>query len=202
MKGLSRAALMALFWFPVVPALAQHAEGGKAEEHGEAQHGGGMELWKWANFALLAGGIGYAVRKNAGPFFARRNREIRKSMIEADELRAEADAKLSEIDTRLANLEAEIASLRQEAQREDSAEGERLREETAVEIAKIQAHAEQEIAATTKSALLELKRYSAALALELAEQKIRARMTAETEDLLIRSFVENLAQPAWRVQST
>ena len=39
---------------------------------------------------------------------------------------------------------------------------------------------------------MELKRYCAELAMELAEKKIRARMTPETQDALVRGFVRDL----------
>ena len=68
-----------------------------------------------------------------------------------------------------------------------------MAQHTAAEIAKIQAHAEQEIASAGKAARMELKRYSAELAIDLAEQKIRARMTPETQDALVRGFVRDLS---------
>ena len=63
---------------------------------------------------------------------------------------------------------------------------------TAAEIAKIQAHSEQEIASAGKAARMELKRYAAELAVELAEQKVRARMTPDAQDALVQGFVRNL----------
>jgi F0F1-type ATP synthase membrane subunit b/b' len=45
---------------------------------------------------------------------------------------------------------------------------------------------------TAVAARAELKRYSAELAIGLAERKIRARMNAATQDALIGSFAENL----------
>ena len=67
-----------------------------------------------------------------------------------------------------------------------------MAQQTEAEIAKIQAHAEQEIASAGKAARMALKRYSAELAMGLAEQKVRARMTPETEDALVQGFVRNL----------
>ena len=107
----------------VAPAPAQeHAEkaaekAGEHESSGEGEHGG-MEIWKWANFAILAGGLGYLVGKNAGPFFAGRTQQIRKEMIEAGELRKQAEMRAAEVDHRLANLENEIAAMRAEAKQE------------------------------------------------------------------------------------
>ena len=75
---------------------------------------------------------------------------------------------------------------------EAKAETERLQQQTEAEIAKIQAHAEQEIASAGKAARMALKRYSAELAMALAEQKVRARMTPDTEDALVQGFVRNL----------
>jgi F-type H+-transporting ATPase subunit b len=147
---------------------------------------------KWANFLILAGALGYLIGKHAGPFFAARSGSIRKDMVESEQQRQAAEAQAAEVDRRLANLEKEIAALRGESQAGAQAEIERLAQHTAAEIAKIQAHAEQEIASAGKAARTELKRYSAQLAVELAEQKIRARMTPQTQDALVRGFVRDL----------
>jgi F-type H+-transporting ATPase subunit b len=163
-----------------------------AAEEGGAEGDASLEMWKWANFLVLAAGIGYLIGKNAGPFFDARSMKIRKDMVEAGEVRNEAEARAAEMDRRLANLQNEIAALREEAQRETRAETERQAQQTASDIAKIQAHAEQEIAAAAKAARSELKRYTAELAVGLAEQKVRARMTPQTEDALVRNFAQDL----------
>jgi F-type H+-transporting ATPase subunit b len=152
--------------------------------------------WMWANFLLLTFGLGYLVYKNAGPFYAKRSRKIRKDMIEADDLRKEAEQRAAEIERRLANLEAEITALRAESQREAEAETERLANQTTAELAKIQFHAEQEIDAAGRAARMELRRYSAALAVDLAAQKIRGRMSPGNQDALVGRFIHNLEQPA------
>ena len=171
-------------------ATAEHkAEGG---EHAAAEHEGPSELWKWANFAILAGVLGYLIGKNAGPFFEGRSQQIKKDMLEAAAARKDADVRAADVERRLSNLEAEIAGLRAEAQKEAAAETERLTRQTASEIAKIQANAEQEIAAAGKAARMDLKRYSAHLAAGLAEQKIRTRMTPDTQNELVQNFVHNL----------
>ena len=157
---------------------------------------GKLELWKWANFVVLAGGLGYLVGKNAGPFFAGRSQQIRKDMQEAQEARRNSEARAAEVDRRLASLESEIAALREESQMEAQAESERLTRHTAAEIAKIQSHAEQEIASAGKAARMELKRYTAHLAVTLAEQRLQARITPEAQEALMRGFVRDLEPPA------
>ena len=168
----------------------------KADEAGNKAHAseeeGSMDIWKWANFLILAGGLGYLVGKNAGPFFAARSAAIRKDMEQSLALRQDAEARAADVDRRLANMEADIAALRGEGERAARAEAERMEQHTAAEIAKIQQHSEQEIASAGKAARMDLKRYAAELAVELAGQKVRARITPETQDSLVQGFVRNL----------
>jgi F-type H+-transporting ATPase subunit b len=181
---------------------AEHADPGKHEAGGEAGgHGGGhagLEGWKWANFVILAVGLGYLIKKNGGPFFAARSQQIRQDMVESQEARRQAEARAAEVDRRLAALDTEIAALRAEAQGEIQVEAERLSRHTAAEIAKIRANAEQEIAFAGKAARTDLKRYSAELAIGLAEERLRARMNPETQQALVRGFVRDLDPAAPR----
>jgi F0F1-type ATP synthase membrane subunit b/b' len=169
------------------PASERAEQGAEAVTEGE----GGMQLWAWANFALLAGGLVYIFRKNAAPYFAHRAIGIRKSMAEAEEARVDAEKRIAAVEARLANLETDIKSLRDEALAEARNEHERVRRETTAEIAKIRMNAEQEIASAGNAARAELKRYSATLALGVAAEKVRARMNAATQDALVRGFVRN-----------
>lgn len=166
-----------------------------AERPSQGEHGE-MEAWKLANFVLLVGALGYLIKKNAGPFFAMRTKKIQQDMMEAQAQRKDAEMHAADVDRRLANLEAEIASLRAESAAEGKAETERSLQRTAAEIAKIQGHAEEEIVSAGKAARMELKRYSAELAVELAEQKIAGRMTGDAQDNLVRAFVHDLKNPS------
>lgn len=177
--------------------FAQESEK-KAERASEATHEsekkdeGRLEIWKWVNFLILAGGLGYMIGKNAGPFFANRSASIRQDMEESLQKRKEAEARAAEVERRLASLESQIAALRSESEQELKAGAERLSRQTADDLAKIQAHAGQEIASAGKQARSELKRFSAELAMGLAEQKVRARMTPGTQDALVDGFVRDL----------
>ena len=175
-----------------------HREG---EPPSESQTGA-QALWRFANFVLLVGGLGYIAYKQIGPYYASRNLALRKGLIEADEIRSEAEARVSAVDRKLAGLEAEIAALKDEALAEERNENERFRSETVAELAKIHAHAREEMEAAGKAARLELRRHAAAVALRLAEQRIRAGMTPATQEVLVRQFVEHLAQPASQAQTT
>ena len=194
---MKRLTIFAIAALAAAPAFAQPREN-EAEKvkdgTGVTEHGKPDVIWGWANFLLLAGGLGYIIKKNAGPYFAKRSQEIRKGMIEADAARAESDAKVAEVNRRLANLQSEIDAMRHNAQQEAEAEAERARREATAELAKIQAHLTEEIAAASKAARLELRRYSAELALGLAEQKIAARVSPDTQDRLVKTFVATMEQ--------
>lgn len=149
-------------------------------------------IWAWANFAILAGGLGYLIVKKGGPWFQSRSLAIRKGIAEAEDIRRGAEASAAEVDRRLAGLQTEIEKLRADAQREQSAEAERIRQQSAADLARIQGHAAREIESAGKTARLELKRYAAQLAVDLAEQKIRRQMTPEVQAALIERFGQDL----------
>ncbi len=165
----------------------------QATEHKEGGHEEPSILWKWANFLLLAGVLAVLVGKNAGPYFAQRNKEISGELEEARKLRADSEARVVDMERRVANLESEMAGLRTTSKAEMTAEGERMRQETARTIEKLQAHATGEIESAVKQARMELKSYSAELALELAQQQVRQRLTPETQEALAADFVTQLA---------
>jgi F-type H+-transporting ATPase subunit b len=193
-------AALVLLLFAELPARAQETEAEKVKESAGATEHGPNLFWGWANFVLLAGGLGYVIKKNAGPYFAKRSLEIRKGMADAEAARAASDAKVAEVDRRLATLQTEIEALRRNAQQEAEADAERVRHEAAAEMAKIQTHLTEEIAAASKSATLDLRRHSAELALGLAEQKIAARLSPEIQDRLVGGFVADMAHAGSSIQ--
>lgn len=150
--------------------------------------------WKWANFGILVAALGYLVAKNAGPYFVSRSSEIQKGIAEANAVKAEAEARAAAIEARIANLSGEIETIRKSSHEEIEAEGARISAETARSIAKVQAHAEQEIASAVKNASLGLKAHAAELAIALAGQQIRDRMSPQVQDQLVHAFVQELAQ--------
>lgn len=192
------AILLALVIILSVTALtvispAQEHEAAKGEAAQTEEKPTPSIAWKWANFAILAAALGFLAGKNLGPYFKSRSLEIRNGIEDAQKISADAEARVAEINKKLANLGREVESLRQSAREEASKEGERIRQETGRELAKIQSQADQEIASALKAAQLELKSYSARLAVDLARQKVRERMTPADQDALVQSFVTDLS---------
>ena len=180
-------------------AFGQETAGEKVGEHAESAEQNEMPneiWWKWANFGILVIVLGYLVSKNAGPFFTSRSAEIQKGITDAAAVKAEAEARAKSIETRVSNLGAEVEALRKSSQEEIAKEGSRISAETTHTIAKMLAQAEQEIVTAGKNASLDLKAQAAELAMGIAEQEIRGRLTAQTQDGLVNSFVQDLKQEA------
>jgi F0F1-type ATP synthase membrane subunit b/b' len=53
--------------------------------------------WKWANFVILAVGLGYMVAKTLPPIFRSRTEEIQKGIAEAQEIKKNAEKRASEV---------------------------------------------------------------------------------------------------------
>ncbi len=151
-----------------------------------------MTAFLWANFIILAGGAGYIATKKGGPYFASRSQDIRQGMADAEKVTADSQARVAEVNARIANLQTEIQSMRVDILQEQAQEHERIQRETTSEMQRIQTHVEYEIEAAGKAARVELRRHTAQLSLELAERKLRARMSPQVQDALTRSFVEDL----------
>jgi F-type H+-transporting ATPase subunit b len=195
-KRLAAGLILALGLAATAPGQ-EHSPAAEKAEHGEkAEHEGGKDLgaWKWANFAILAAALGYLLTKQVGPYFAAQSLAIRQGIDDARALSADAEKRAAAMEARLANLGAEVEALRKSAREEANREGDRIRQETQHELAKVQANADREINSALKAAQAELKRYSGQLAIDLARNKVRERMTATDQDALVRGFVADLAR--------
>jgi F-type H+-transporting ATPase subunit b len=163
-----------------------------AEEGGAGQPD--MTIWKWLNFLILAGLIGWFAVKQGGPAFAGRKKEIADQLAAGERAKAEALAKSRAVDARLANLGADIATLRAESHDEREREAARLRHDFERETDRIRRQSEMEIESAGKMARIELQRFAAKLAVDLAEQKIRARMTPDAQSALLAGFLADFRQ--------
>jgi F0F1-type ATP synthase membrane subunit b/b' len=85
--------------------------------------------------------------------------------------------------------------MRRAALQEAASERTRIEGAAESEASKILSIAEMEIEASVKAARQELKRYAAQLAVGVAESQIRASLTPQTEQRILRSFVQELGSP-------
>ena len=163
-----------------------------AEEGGNAATERATEIFKWINFAIVAGVIVWVFGKLLPPVFRKRAEAVSSAITNATSAKAAADAQLRDAQTRLANLQKEVAELRALAERESAAEVERLRAATQSDIQKIAAAARAEIEAAERAARLELKALAANLAVDGAESLLVKQLTPKAQESLISNFVKSL----------
>jgi F-type H+-transporting ATPase subunit b len=176
-------------------ALAAYAlpqESGSTRPASETEQSDPWIWWKWANFAILAVGLGYLIGKNVPPLFRKQSDEIQSALAEAAKIKHEAAEYAASVEARLANLQREIEDLRKSARAEMSAESERIRRETEHHLQRIGEQSTQEIALMTRGAKHELRKYAAELAIGLAEQRIRSRMNSAAQENLVSGFLHDL----------
>ena len=175
--------------------------GAASDEHGAAgaeEHGVLETVFHWVNFLLIGAGVWYLGKKFAVPMFAERTRDIQESMQTSARAMAEASQRLAGIEGKLQRLDEEIQDIRETARRDAAAEQARMEELARAEGGKIAAAAEQEIATAAKAARRELQRYSAELAVGLAEKRIRETISLDAEKRILRSFVSDLGDGGGR----
>jgi F-type H+-transporting ATPase subunit b len=164
----------------------------EGETAAEGEGHGYEAIYRWINFALLAGGLFYILRKPAAAFFSERSASIRKGLEEGKEALEASQAQLKAVEEKLQRLDAEIAEFKLAAAREMGAERERMRQATAQEAEKILQAARSQMDTATRAAELDLRLYAARLAVELAEELIRQRLDDAARQRLVAQFLAKL----------
>ena len=161
-----------------------------AEEGGAAA--GATEIFKWINFAIVAGVLIWVFAKILPPKFRANAENISSAITKATAAKAEADRQLRDAEQRLACLEEEVRALRGEAEKESAAEAERIRRLAGSDVEKVGIAAKAEIEAAERAARIELKALAAKLAVDSAESLVAKQLTPQTQDALIAGFVKSL----------
>ena len=176
-----------------VPPAAGHAAPGDhaaTDSHG-AEHG--ESIWvtasRLANFALLAGGLWYLLRKPARNYLDARGEEIRDGLVRAAEMRDTAARQLSEIKVKMAALPGELEALKARGAAETAAEQARIAQQAEAERQRLIEHARRDMDLQVQAARRDLTRHAAALAVEVAERHIAATITDEDHRHLVVQYV-------------
>lgn len=153
------------------------------------------EILEWVNFLLLVAVLIYLLRKPLAGFFAERLDTIQEGLGEGRRAVAASEAKLAEVEKKLKDLEREIADFRARSELEMKAERERLQQAAEREGQRMMDFARTQIEAAARAARLEVKRYAAGQAVELAESVIRRRLDEPLRHQLVSQFVAHLKEP-------
>ena len=179
---------LVIFFLTALPALAVE---GSTEDPAASTAG---LIFRWLNFILVFGGIGYLIAKHGRPFFRANAKAITASINEAQAAKADADRELREVETKIARLDQEVAELREAARLDSTAEAERLRTSGRAEIEKINQAARGELAAFERAARQELRALAASLAVEHAGTLLSSRMNGEIRARMFRAFLGELGR--------
>jgi F0F1-type ATP synthase membrane subunit b/b' len=183
-----RASLALALGLMLVPlAFSQEKPAGAVAESGNPE-----TPWQWANFVILVAGLAYLIGKSAPAYFRGRTDEIQRALLQAQREIKDAEAKAADLELRLSGIKTEVDQLRSQARAEMASEAERVRTETERHLKRIQEQTSQEMTLMARAARDELRKYSAGLALDLAEQRIRARITPGIQEGFVDSFVQDL----------
>lgn len=169
----------------IVP-LSAAAEGGSAVVEVGA---------KLLNFGLLVGALVYFLRAPVAGYLASRSSQIRQDLVTAAEMRAAATAQLAEIEKRMQALPAELEALKRQGAEDVKAEQLRIAETAAVERTRLLEQTRREIDTRMRIAKRELTEQAAALAVGVAETRIRRTITPEDQMRLVDRYASQLAAP-------
>jgi F0F1-type ATP synthase membrane subunit b/b' len=186
----SLGALAFLLFLGACAASAFAAEAGE-QSPAEAPIG---TLFRWLNFVLVFGGLGYLIAKRAPAVFRGRAEAVSAYIADAAAAKAAAEQQLREAEEKLRRLDQEVAQMRAAARHESAGEAERLRALAREEAEKISRAATLESEAAERAARIELKAMAGRLAVERADAFIRQQITVDTRASLFHSFLDNLAR--------
>jgi F-type H+-transporting ATPase subunit b len=148
-------------------------------------------LWKIINFGILFFIIFKFGKKPLQDFLKKRTELIEKSLKEAKEAKELAQKALAEVEERLEGKDREIDEIVSSARESGEKEKARLIEEGSRMKEKILGQARTNIAYEVKKAKETIKEEAAAIAIELAEKKLKEKLTEEAQFKLLE---ESLAK--------
>jgi F-type H+-transporting ATPase subunit b len=170
--------------FSLAVASFVYASGGGGEEAAHAPWWKDY-IWKIINFLLLVVILFKFAKKPMQDFFRKRTELIEKTLNEAKEAKAASLKALQEVETRLKAKDAEIAAILAASKKSGEQERDSIIAESDRLKTKILEQAKTNIEFELKSAKESIKAEAVELAMELAEKKIKEKLTKEEQEKLL-----------------
>ncbi len=185
------------FLLASTPAWAQETggqAGAEVEVHAaEEEHESPYAVvFRWMNFLILYGGLGYLLREPAAEFFESRRQSIQGGLERAEKAQADSSKKLAEIETRLAQLSSEADRICSEAKESAENERERIVAEAKMEADRILEQSRQEIQRLARGFQQEIRAHVADLVVARAETRLRSETSEADQKQSVLRFVRNL----------
>jgi F-type H+-transporting ATPase subunit b len=173
-------------------AVSEHAVA--AGHTGEEEHGGGFVALagKLFNFAVLAGCLVYFLREPFRQYLANRSTAIRSDLVAAASMKEDAARQIAEIDAKLKQLPSQLDALRARGHDEMAAERARIEQAAATERDRLLEQTRREINLQVRSARRDLVTHAADLAVQVARERIRHRISDEDQRRLVDRYLEQV----------
>lgn len=149
-------------------------------------------LWKVINFGILVILLYKFGKKPLQTFLKQRTELIEKSIKEAQEAKEAAQKALKEIEDRLKMKDEEIEKIISAAQKAGEHERDRIIEQSNMLKEKILEQAKTNIEYELKHAKDEIRAEAVELAMELAEKKLKERLTREEQERLLEESLRSI----------
>jgi F-type H+-transporting ATPase subunit b len=144
------------------------------------------------NFAIIVGLLVYFLRKPVRDMFRNRTETIAKAIAESREARERAVAALADVERKMREMEAETRALIAEAQ----ARGEKDKQALIEEGKRIAREIQQQVATGTdievQKAKAGLAAEAAALAVDLAEGKIKSSIGKQDHERIVKEYISKV----------
>lgn len=160
----------------------------------EESHGSPLTdiLGKSINFLILFGGLGFLLAKPVRVFLGEAGLAVEKTIQKTERAKEDTERKFEALQEQMQGLESEARKIRQAGREAGNRERDRLLASARQEAERIKSLAEMEIKTHSQSVRSELRKYAAELAVSLAEESIKRRMTPELHASLIESSIRQL----------
>ncbi len=178
--------------FTIHYSLVAFASSGGGEGHGEPSLFKAY-FWPVINFLVLVSVMVYMLKKmDIKGFFRKRTELIEQTLREAREAKELAQKALAEVEERLKVKDKEIEEIVSAAKQSGEREKAHLIEEGDKMKAKILEQAKSNIDYEVKRAKEEIKQEAVEIAMELAEKKIKAKLTKEEQLKLLEESLNKI----------
>jgi len=164
-------------------------------EEAAGEEGGGFVkewLWKIINFGILAGILVYFLKKPLRNYLKSRTEAIQKSLDDARQAREIAEKALKEVEERLRLKDKELEEIMAGARSSGEAEAQALVKEARKMSERILAQAKTNIDFELKKAKDAIKEEAVELAMGLAEQRLKEKLTPGEQKKLIDESITRL----------
>lgn len=152
----------------------------------------GFEIWKFINLTIFVAVLFFLLKKPLSAAFKAKRESIRAELIKAEEEKKAAMVQLASVEAKLAGAPTEIETLNAEAHSEINEEKARLSAQAEAEAAKLREQAKGEVIRLGQVAKLELRRFGVNESLRLAEEKLKADVTPQVDEKLIKAGIQSI----------